>query len=102
LHGHNYEVVVVAAATVLDEHGMVIEAAKLDGMMLPFVEMVDHQTLNDVLDANPTTERLAMIIYEDYLRPKFPPNVQLQTVTVNETARLSASYRRQPLPPEPQ
>lgn len=69
LHGHRYEVELhVQGAT--DEHGVLIEYADLDTIVLPVFRLADHHDLNTLHErcstaaaarvaANPTVERIA-------------------------------------------
>lgn len=94
LHGHNYEVEVVCAAAELDDSGMVVDYLALDPVGELIARTVDHRHLNDVIDGEPTAERLAWWLYES-LKSQLPAEVAgtLVAVRVHETPRTWAEYR---------
>jgi 6-pyruvoyltetrahydropterin/6-carboxytetrahydropterin synthase len=94
LHGHNYEVEVVCSAPDLDERGMVVDYFELDPVKRLIDATVDHRHLNDVLDGEPTAERLAWWLFEA-LQKELPAEVasRLEAVRVHETPRTWAEYR---------
>lgn len=94
LHGHNYEVEVVCGAVDLDERGMVVDYLDLDPVKRFIDRTVDHRHLNDVVDGEPTAERLAWWLYEA-LKAELPDEVagRLVAVRVHETPRTWAEYR---------
>jgi 6-pyruvoyltetrahydropterin/6-carboxytetrahydropterin synthase len=94
LHGHNYEVEVVCAAVDLDDRDMVVDYLELDPVKRFVDETVDHRHLNDVLDGEPTAERLAWWFYES-LKASLPGEIagRLAAVRVQETPRTWAEYR---------
>src|SRR5918998_2936129 len=74
LHGHNYEVEVVCGTDELDQRGMVVDYYDLDPVRRFIDATVDHRHLNDVLDGEPTAERLAWWLYES-LKAELPVEV---------------------------
>jgi 6-pyruvoyltetrahydropterin/6-carboxytetrahydropterin synthase len=94
LHGHNYEVEVVCGAEDLDRRGMVVDYFDLDPVKRFVDATVDHRHLNDVLDGEPTAERLAWWLYES-LKGELPVDVanRIVAVRVYETPRTWAEYR---------
>jgi 6-pyruvoyltetrahydropterin/6-carboxytetrahydropterin synthase len=94
LHGHNYEVEVQCRADELDHRGMVVDYFDLDPVRRFIDATVDHRHLNDVIDGEPTAERLAWWLYEA-LRKELPAAVadRLEAVRVHETPRTWAEYR---------
>ncbi|HEY8525703.1 MAG TPA: 6-carboxytetrahydropterin synthase [Acidimicrobiales bacterium] len=94
LHGHNYEVEVVCAARDLDEHAMVVDYLALDPVKRFLDRTVDHRHLNDVMDGEPTAERLAWWLFEA-LKAELPAEVaaRLAAIRVHETPRTWAEYR---------
>jgi 6-pyruvoyltetrahydropterin/6-carboxytetrahydropterin synthase len=94
LHGHNYAVEVVCAAADLDERAMVVDYLELDPIKRFIDDTVDHRHLNDVIDGEPTAERLACWLYES-LKSVLPAEVagRLVAVRVHETPRTWAEYR---------
>jgi 6-pyruvoyltetrahydropterin/6-carboxytetrahydropterin synthase len=94
LHGHNYEIEVVCAAEELDRRGMVVDFFDLDPVKRFIDTEVDHRHLNDVLDGEPTAERLAWWLYES-LKGELPVEVAGKVIAlrVYETPRTWAEYR---------
>jgi 6-pyruvoyltetrahydropterin/6-carboxytetrahydropterin synthase len=94
LHGHNYEVEIVCGADALDGRGMVVDYFDLDPAKQLIDARLDHRHLNDVLDGEPTAERLAWWIYEA-LKDALPVEVvgRVVAVRVHETPRTWAEYR---------
>jgi 6-pyruvoyltetrahydropterin/6-carboxytetrahydropterin synthase len=92
LHGHNYEVEVVCEGD-LDHRGMVVDYHDLAPVRRFIDATVDHRHLNDVLDGEPTAERLAWWLYEA-LREELPAEIaeRLVAVRVHETPRTWAEY----------
>ncbi|HEY3144423.1 MAG TPA: 6-carboxytetrahydropterin synthase [Acidimicrobiales bacterium] len=93
LHGHNYDVEVVCAGE-LDERGMVVDYFELDPARELIAARVDHRHLNDVLDGEPTAERLASWLYTCFARELPEPVAsRLVAVRVYETPETWAEYR---------
>lgn len=94
LHGHNYEVEVVAEAVELDHRGFVVDFHELDDVKRWINETLDHRHLNDVLDGQPSAEALARFVY-DWCRKNLPPPVaeRISAVRMWETPRAWAEYR---------
>lgn len=92
LHGHNYEVEVVCEGD-LDHRGMVVDYHDLAPVRRFIDATVDHRHLNDVLDGEPTAERLAWWLYEA-LRDELPAEIagRLVAVRVHETPGTWAEY----------
>ena len=62
-HGHNYNVEVIVRGTRNPNTGMVVDFKEIDKIIVPLVEIVDHQNLNDLgipLLDNPTAENIAL------------------------------------------
>ena len=100
LHGHNYRVVVVVGGERLNEQGMLIDFGDLKELCARVVDPLDHTMLNELAafaGKNPTAEALAEHIYrqvEQRLSEAEPDRVQLMQVTVYESERSYATYRR--------
>jgi 6-pyruvoyltetrahydropterin/6-carboxytetrahydropterin synthase len=94
LHGHNYEVEVVAEASEVDHRGFVVDFHELDDVKRWIDETLDHRHLNDVLDGQPSAEALARFVHE-WARKNLPPHVaeRISAVRVWETPRAWAEYR---------
>ena len=94
LHGHNYEVEVVSAASELDRTGFVHDYAAFDPLKAFLDAHVDHRHLNDVLPGQPSAERLAWWLFE-WCKANLAPEAAgaLVAVRVSETPRTWAEYR---------
>ncbi len=94
LHGHNYEVELVAAAGGLDEAGFVHDYHEFDVVFDYVRRTLDHRHLNDVLPGPASAEALAAWLYERS-KELLPPEVAacLWAVRVSETPRTWAEYR---------
>ena len=102
MHGHNYKVEVVLEGSHTDNHGMLLDFARLDLAVKPFIEELDHRHLNDVLHTKiPTAELVAQRIYE-HVKVKLPevdrpfrpetPIIDVARVIVWETERSWGAY----------
>ena len=94
LHGHNYEAEIICASDELDERGMVVDYFELDPAKRLIDDTLDHRHLNDVVDGEPTAERLAWWLYES-LKGHLPAATaaQLVAVRIYETPTTWAEYR---------
>ena len=94
LHGHNYEVEVVAEAPEVDDRGFVVDYLELDPVKTFLDAELDHRHLNDVVPGQPSAERLAWWIFE-WCKANLPSEVgrHLAAVRVSETPRTWAEYR---------
>ena len=61
LHGHRWIVEVTLESDKLDENGMVMDFSRIKCKVK---DILDHRTMNDVLDFNPTAENLARWILD--------------------------------------
>ena len=100
LHGHNYEVEVLCESPDLDGRGMVVDFFDLKPVRRFIDATIDHRHLNDVMDGEPTAERLAWWIYEA-LKDELPSEVARTVVAirVHETPGTWAEYRPSPSDP---
>jgi 6-pyruvoyltetrahydropterin/6-carboxytetrahydropterin synthase len=88
LHGHSFKVAVHVAGP-LDEHGFVMDYARIAEAFEPLHEELDHNYLNEVPGLeNPTTEELARWIWKR-LRPALP---ELCRLVLNETCTSGCIY----------
>jgi len=94
LHGHNWVVVVTAAADRLDEIGVVMDFHELERLLNRIIDPLHNTHLNDVepfkSGLNPSTENVALHIGRSL---QLPPQVRVQSVEVWETHANSAIYR---------
>jgi 6-pyruvoyltetrahydropterin/6-carboxytetrahydropterin synthase len=94
LHGHNYEIEVLAEADDLDERGFVVDFRELDPVKAWIDATIDHRHLNDVMDGQPSAEAIARLVF-DWCRASLPAPVAAKVVAVRawETPRAYAEYR---------
>ena len=91
LHGHNYIVIVELEAEELDYRGFVSDYGELRSIKTWIDTHLDHQNLNEILPFEPTAELIAEKLYNTFLQ-MYP---QLVSVTVKETPKTSATYRKE-------
>ena len=90
LHGHSFRVEIHVDGPVGEHSGWVMDFADLKVAFQPLYDQLDHQYLNDIPGLeNPTSERLAMWIWER-LQPRLPG---LSEVAVHETCTSGCRYR---------
>lgn len=105
LHGHSYVVKVgMSSACIDDTLGWVMDFAKLDGVMKPLAESLDHRYLNDIPGLQtPTAEAIAMWFFKrvdaassTWNLPGWEPKdwILLDYVEVQETAKCKARVSR--------
>ena len=93
-HGHNYALEVTVSGAVSAETGMVCDLAELDETVHGAVlDGFDHQNLNVLTDFGelvPTTENLAVVIY-NILQQSVSP-AHLERIRIEETSNNSFEY----------
>jgi len=93
-HGHNYALEVTVSGQVSPDTGMICDLADLDGAVAKYVvNRFDHQNLNTLAEfvtRVPTTENLAIVIY-DILKRSFTA-AHLERVRIEETLMNSFEY----------
>lgn len=89
MHGHSYVVEVAVVGPIDEAMGWVLDFAKIDDVVKPVIEELDHGVLNDSI-VNPTSELLAV-----WLWSRFEEQLAgyLREVVVQETARSRCIYR---------
>lgn len=91
LHGHNWKVEAVVAASSADKAGMVIDFRVLKAKLNRVLDKLDHAYLNKIphfRKANPTSELIARYIFE-----RLKPGLKgLRSVTVWESENSAATY----------
>lgn len=96
LHGHNWDVEVVAGAETLNDIDVGIDFRDLKRLVYDVITGLDHTNLNDhpaFKERNPSSERLAEYIYKT-LKDAFAgyKGVRLLRVTVCETPMTGVTY----------
>lgn len=97
-HGHNYVLEVSVDGEPNQKTGYLMDMKDLkDVIRRAVVDDVDHRHLNIevpwLAGIIPTSENLARVFF-DRIEPELPDDVRLAAVTVHETDRNSATYRR--------
>ena len=72
LHGHNWIITVHCKSEELNGNGMVVDFTHIKKAIH---DRLDHQTINDVIDVNPTAENMAKWIH-DHVRNCYKVEVQ--------------------------
>lgn len=94
-HGHNWKVYVTVKRTALDAAGMVIDFKELLDIIDEFLSKLDHQYLNELeffKGLNPTSENVALIIYNNIAGRIEAKSVKVAKVEVYEEDHSSAAY----------
>lgn len=88
-HGHSYTVVVEIDGPIRS-NGMVVDFGKVDEVVCPYIEQMDHSYLNELEGLqNPTAEVISMWVWDRVVK-RFP-NL-LAAVEVQETQRGEVRY----------
>ena len=95
-HGHNYKLETSIKAPVNTENGMTVNLMVVDECIEAVTDLLDHKFLNNDLDYFkkhiPTTENIAIFIYDE-LKTQFQKhNVELEKVTLFENDDLWVEY----------
>lgn len=88
LHGHSYRIRIYCASATLDARGFVVDYAEVSAAAEPFIAMLDHQFLNDILPFHTTAENIAEWLF--YRLVKKLPSVC--RVDVFETAKTCCTF----------
>ncbi len=97
IHGHTWQVEVTVSGSELNEQGMLIDFRELKRLINETVAVYDHSFLNQIPpfdQLNPTAENLARKIFEDIERRFDTPGVRVEQVTVRESSRAWATFRK--------
>jgi len=94
-HGHNWKVKVTVKATELDKLGMGIDFKVLKKHVGEVIDTLDHQDLNEhpsFQDRNPSSEFIAVYIYDQLKDTLQHERYSLHSVTVRETDTSGLTY----------
>jgi 6-pyruvoyltetrahydropterin/6-carboxytetrahydropterin synthase len=94
-HGHNWKVKVQVRAHKLDELGMGIDFKTLKKHVNRVIDDLDHCNLNDhsaFQDRNPSSEHIAMFIFDQLQGELTTDRYELQSVQVRETDSSGVIY----------
>lgn len=95
-HGHNWEVKVTVRATELDALGMGVDFRTVKDAVAKVMADLDHRDLNehpDFLAQNPSSENLAVHIFNSLKKPLQHERYQIYAVMVGETPGTGVTYR---------
>lgn len=95
LHGHNWQVRACFQSDRLDDIGMAVDFGVLKKHLHEICDRFDHQYLNDLpefKDKNPTSETIAMEIFESLQASTETLNCQVKEVEIWESERSSVIY----------
>ena len=94
-HGHNWKVKVQVRANKLDELGMGIDFKTLKKHVNLVIDDLDHCNLNDhpaFQDRNPSSEHIAMFIFDQLQGELKTDRYELHSVQVRETDSSGVIY----------
>lgn len=94
-HGHNWKVKVAVRATKLDELGMGIDFKTLKGFVNKVIDGLDHSDLNEhpaFKEVNPSSEHIAMHIFNELKKDLQTDRYRLYSVTIRETDTSGVTY----------
>ena len=94
-HGHNWRVKVTVSTDQLDELGMGLDFRQLKQAVKKVVDELDHRDLNDHLAfaaVNPSSENIAVFIFNSLKEDLTGHRYQLHSVDVSETDTTGVIY----------
>lgn len=94
-HGHNWKVKVTVRARELDQLGMGIDFKELKKTVNNLLDELDHRDLNEhpaFQDRNPSSEHIAMFIFQSLREPLKGERYALHSVEVRETDSSGVIY----------
>jgi len=94
-HGHNWKVEVRVRASRLDELGMGIDFKALKRAVAQVIDTLDHRDLNEhpaFQDRNPSSEHIAVYLWERLAGELDHERYRLHSVTVRETDTSGVTY----------
>lgn len=95
-HGHNWKVEVTVRAKDLDELGMAIDFRKVKDAVKEVIDTLDHRDLNEhpsFVNRNPSSENIAVYIYENLQKTLTTDRYHPYSVQVRETDNCGVIYR---------
>lgn len=97
-HGHNWKVEVTVRATELDELGMGVDFKTVKKALNEIMDDLDHRDLNEhpsFQDKNPSSENIAVHIFEQLKSKLTTDRYRPYSVTVRETDTSGVTYREE-------
>ena len=98
-HGHNWKIVVTLRATELDRLGMAVDFRVVKNAVKEVIATLDHRDLNDHPDfreTNPSSENIAVYIFENLKKTLTGDHYSPYSVEVRETDSCGVIYREDP------
>ena len=95
LHGHNYNVVAVVRTDTLNEIGIALDFKRLKAALDSILAGYDHKNLSDLpeyAEVNPTSEIMAMHIYQRLSGLLNDGVVKVRSIRVEESANSAVTY----------
>ncbi len=90
IHGHNYTVIATIKGELTSK--WLMDAKELKRLMwISFLTMFNHTLLNDVVDFEPTAEKLCIYMFDE-LSKVLPKNVKMHSIELIETEKIKAVY----------
>ncbi|MCF6290755.1 MAG: 6-carboxytetrahydropterin synthase QueD [Desulfobacterales bacterium] len=94
-HGHNWKVKVTVRAGELDELGMAIDFRRIKEGLARVLDTLDHRDLNehpDFTEKNPSSENIAVYIFDNLNQDLNSDRYHLHSITVCETDNSGTTY----------
>ncbi len=94
-HGHNWKVEVTVKASGLDDLGMGIDFRTVKEAVKKVLDTLDHHDLNehaDFQDRNPSSENIAVYIFNSLQKDLSTDRYGVHSVTVRETDNSGVTY----------
>ncbi len=94
-HGHNWSVRVTVRASELDHLGMGVDFRTVKDAVNKVLDTLDHRNLNEhpsFLEINPSSENLAVYIFNELKPDLRSDRYKVHSVTVGETPSSGVTY----------
>lgn len=95
LHGHNYNVIAVVRTDTLNEIGIALDFKRLKAALDSILAGYDHKNLSELpeyAEVNPTSEIMAMHIYQRLSGLLNDDAVKVRSIRVEESANSAVTY----------
>jgi 6-pyruvoyltetrahydropterin/6-carboxytetrahydropterin synthase len=95
LHGHNWRVETCVKGEELDKNGLLVDFKVIKDEVNKIIEGLDHKFLNELeyfKDRNPSSENIAIFIYNILGNAINNENIKVSRVTVWESDSACATY----------
>ncbi|PID27334.1 MAG: 6-carboxytetrahydropterin synthase QueD [Candidatus Cloacimonadota bacterium] len=95
LHGHNWEVMVYARTSKLNEIGIALDFKEFKKSVKEEIDKFDHVYLNDLedyKDMNPTAENIARVLYNTLSKKINTDDIKIHMVEIWESEKQGARY----------